>query len=565
MSSGGASVRKVKLIFGESKLVIPVAKGTDQVSSLIQDINKRLQVYLGDPTIRIKELSTADGFILNPNDVINQVISDEWMLSGSDYQKWIKEQLALCSTTWYTLTTSDYVDDARVFISVGKHKHNKIFISFGKWENRAEKVTRLELFDAADLESFGKGGKPLIARETVKDKKSGADRFQEACFVVEKGSVVAVELVSKMTSDFRPQIERVAFTMDPLDRVGETKETAAKVIQSSDRPKPSKPYKLPAKESKGKSLNEIPGVKLVDKGSNAPEPTRKKDAVGSGSSVIQLKQKDEPQADQSWYSENTKSFDQYVYNNITFMNNTEKSVIINKVSAEYQTADGKTWKACNNISLGNKSGMWHYSWGYYDTTNFTFGPKQVVDVAVRTGIEVPFINTDKNRRIHHSLPNPIKIRVTIEDADGGKSSIETEYVNGPMEVDTFESKKKSVGESDEKKFMWFASCDDVDSENRVAAWIAVEQSSQWGPIVQFAHNLSSSQKYLYAHDFKKLAWKASKDNKEEMPIDDASYADEKKGNAVTVTAMIDQKEGYVYALKIALKTPSSTHLEYYPL
>jgi len=565
-------MKRIKVSFGETKLVVPCGKDSDPVSRLIQDINIRLQSHLGDPSVRIKELTTGDGFFINPNDTISEVLSDGWTVCGSDYTTWMNQQMKLCTTKWHTIDRSDFADDTRSYIEIGKHKHNKLYLRFGFWGNRADKTTRLELFDISDLESFGKGGKPLIARETVKNSK-GVDRFSEASFVVEKGVVKGIELAMKMSSDLRPQIERVKFIVDngslePANvKSGDDDESnTAEVVQKAEKEKPKKQYSVPGAKREGKTLDQVMTVinkELVD--DKKKDRDQKKDAVGQGTSVIELKQKETSQADQCWYNDNSKSFTQYMYSNITFLNKTEKKVIITNAKAEYLTATGE-WKACDGISLGTRSGWWHYSWGRYDPKGFTVEASATVDIAVRAEMEVKEINHDKNRWIHHSLPNPLQIKFSIEDADGGKSFIVTQYENDPLVVETFESKKKKVAEEGEsKKLLMFTYADDVPAEVRISAHL-VSDSSQQRPSLIFGYQSGGTNggKTFYIPDeMRRLVWEATKAGKEEYLVKDAGCENEKHKCSVTLTALIDLKEQWAYAFKVEIKSATSSTTEYF--
>ena len=85
-----ANKMKVKVVFGQSRLVVPCGNVTDKVERLIEDINRRFQSHLGDPTARAKELLTADGFLLNAHDLIEDVIDDGSALNALDFPTWLK-------------------------------------------------------------------------------------------------------------------------------------------------------------------------------------------------------------------------------------------------------------------------------------------------------------------------------------------------------------------------------------------------------------------------------------------------------------------------------------------
>ena len=75
------------------------------------------------------------------------------------------------------------------------------------------------------------------------------------------------------------------------------------------------------------------------------------------------------------------------------------------------------------------------------------------------------VKTNISLRAHKSLPSPLSIRITLEDAHGRKSTITAQYVNGPLNLPT----KKSKEDYDKKTYdLWFQ-CDDTDLETRVIA------------------------------------------------------------------------------------------------
>jgi len=98
---------------------------------------------------------------------------------------------------------------------------------------------------------------------------------------------------------------------------------------------------------------------------------------------------------------------------------------------------------------------------------------------------------------------------------------------------------------------------------RVTADFALEKSPQWGDIIQYGHSLNSSSggKYFYKEDLRRLVWAATKENKEEIPIPEASFT--KHNCSVNVTALVDLKESWLYAFKIVLSTPSSSAIDYF--
>jgi hypothetical protein len=259
------SSKKVKVVFGESRLLIPCGDGSDRVERLVEDINKRFQSHLGDPTVRAKELATNDGFLVNPRDRIDHVIDNSAVLVALDYATWLKANVALLDEAHHTLSRPDYAEGnwqpPQRFAQVGKHKHNKLFIKIGSTGGDATDDDRLELFDVESLRTFGGAdGRVLVAHREVKEK--AWDWAVEVHFVVEKGVVVAIELSVRTTSDPRAQIEVVPIVISGNEfKLGEPKET-----QTAFPPKPNKTYTLPAATIEGPCFKDfIPGTYLSTK------------------------------------------------------------------------------------------------------------------------------------------------------------------------------------------------------------------------------------------------------------------------------------------------------------
>jgi hypothetical protein len=58
---------------------------------------------------------------------------------------------------------------------------------------------------------------------------------------------------------------------------------------------------------------------------------------------------------------------------------------------------------------------------------------------VATTILVKGEQLENHRRTHRSLPDPMHVRVTLEEVNGNTTTIEYQYKNGPLELRTLES------------------------------------------------------------------------------------------------------------------------------
>eukprot|EP01090_Pellita_catalonica_P001426 TRINITY_DN11153_c0_g1_i1.p1 TRINITY_DN11153_c0_g1~~TRINITY_DN11153_c0_g1_i1.p1 ORF type:complete len:580 (-),score=108.83 TRINITY_DN11153_c0_g1_i1:55-1689(-) len=525
-------------------------------------MNRRFQTFLGDSTIRVKELTTGGGFLINSNDTIKDVISDGDVLKASDYNEWIQTQVSHLSS-WYKTSRTDFADKKNViYVEVGRHKHNKFYVKMG--ENQG--ISRLELFTVSDLHSFGKGGKPLIAREQTKNKAKGIDRYVEASFIVEKGVVKGVELIIKATSDVRTQIEHFALEENYLldDNLDE-KCRIPKVLQPAD-PQPPKgvTYQIGAAKVTGKSLENFVAKGLGIENDNPYEPAAGVDLSankGEGDFVgIDVEQKDLSQIDRGRYDADTKSFYQYFYSNISLINkDQENKIMIGKVESEWYDEKAKVWKKSDSISLGSKSRAWYYSWERYDADGgWNIPPADVMQLAIRTGIEVKARQFDALRLIHPSLPNPIKLRFTLFDIDKTKSKSIVVVVKDvkKIEVETTATRLKGKAEDFvEKTGYRFFSADDVEAGGRLWGEFYSEESGSWGTVIKFASNVRSKSKYFYADDIRQYLYTALKDSQEKILIEDLSSSEaDAVGRQMTVHALVDLKNKYAYAFEVALIT-----------
>lgn len=81
---------------------------------------------------------------------------------------------------------------------------------------------------------------------------------------------------------------------------------------------------------------------------------------------------------------------------------------------------------------------------------------------------------DRLRRAHHSLPQPLKLKVIFEDDQGDASSIEIDYYNPSHDLPT----KGSVEKYNNKTYDFWAQLDDKETETRHYIAIARIQENE---------------------------------------------------------------------------------------
>ncbi|KAL6050730.1 hypothetical protein QOT17_019615 [Balamuthia mandrillaris] len=539
---------RVKVHYGATRMVVPCQEAASmQVSTFIEEVlNPRLQRHLGDGTARVKELRTADGFYLYPSDCLAHVLESGEVVDALDYQTWLTETESLLERAYHRVGRTDYTlsHEPFLWVEVGLHKHKKLFVKLGK----DKKTERLELFDAEELRTFGKAGRPLIARLEGHNEEEGEDWFMEASFIVnEDGLAQFIEIAVKAASDLRPQIERIEVGSNLAKK-------DVKVIQNVSCGAPGKEYILPEPTIEG------PFFKTGEftPSHEAPrfiELKMEKESVGEGDCPLDIKQKEASCADQTWWRDG--QFSNLIFDHLALFNPSEKEVALVSIKSEYLDKDGQ-WKAPKETRLGQKSGYFSYSMGGYDTAGFNVAPNERLNLVVRTELEVHAPQFDRERRVHHSLPQPLHTRITFEDKDGNKKVIEMEQQNPPLVLQSKEAKLSSL--SDRQTFQAWIEADDLEAEGRVWALVATEET--YGTCVQVS-GYDNFGKYLYKSDFERVLYKARKGKLTEVLLEE-KVADN-KGYSIAVTALVDLEHDYVYSLRFDLSTNTSRVTHHYLL
>lgn len=104
-------------------------------------------------------------------------------------------------------------------------------------------------------------------------------------------------------------------------------------------------------------------------------------------------------------------------------NNSSSVVTLLSFSSEYLR--DSVWVPCNYTSWGRKQSAYYYSCQNRPDDMFDIGPGEVTKMALRAQIKLPmspFLD-QRPRRIHSSLPAPLKIRFSWTDSDKRSSSI----------------------------------------------------------------------------------------------------------------------------------------------
>jgi len=347
----------------------------------------------------------------------------------------------MCNKPWLTVLSADFEEDDYKWARCGYHELNKVYVMFGTNYpgTEKEKVIGLEIFEVDSLQNFGKEGKVLIG-----SREGAAGKWRtEAYFIVEKGVATQIELSVQAVSDPKPNIQRIAITLGRKVESGQIT-----VVQDNSAVYNPSDYTVPTPVSKGPTITLQPQTKL-----QIPE------VKCTGETPLEITVKVLPEPDQS--SEKNGKFDNEIYLFLHLFNKGNTQLVINKVTGEYCAKDG-TWTSLKTL-IGSRSGFYNYSWNRDDPINFKMGALDQVDRAFRLTIPVESPQNDKQRRVHKSLPQPLKVRLTFDDAAAGKYVAEIEVANEQLELVTKESRLKIA----KLPLVFYTHCDDDTMDCRI--------------------------------------------------------------------------------------------------
>jgi hypothetical protein len=204
-------------------------------------------------------------------------------------------------------------------------------------------------------------------------------------------------------------------------------------------------------------------------------------------------------------------------------------------------------------SIGRRQGAWNW-YMQHDDNSMSIEPKQHMPIAFGGCIKVDAkAQREKARRLHRNLPDPLTLRLTLLDMNGGSISIQYSYKNEPLSVKTLEKAKASTDRKNKPMFA-FLGCDDTEIEDRavVEGWFDPKDRN-W--TVQ--PNFGSTYFTMTDFNWKKYAYEAAKAGKEEYELENMDLSSE-FGWSLKAWALVDLKHKRTYAVKFALKTNSGT-------
>ncbi|CAF1491931.1 unnamed protein product, partial [Didymodactylos carnosus] len=237
---------------------------------------------------------------------------------------------------------------------------------------------------------------------------------------------------------------------------------------------------------------------------------------------------------------------------ITFSNTNAKPVSITEVRGEYEDHD-HSWKLCKDVKIGPTTNDDEYKWN--GDTIVNLGANKLIGFAVRLDIEVngePGIDNIRRARAHKSLPQPLKLKIIVEDTDNKECSLIVEQQNTLLELPTKESAISDWTDKDDgeglREIIAFVYADDCETDQRTFVSMYIDNDGNTN--IRCGQSVSSGTTwYLNNERVESLQSEAREKNVNEISIE------EQNGN---VLALFDPENEYrMYAIRIEITTATS--------
>jgi len=363
------------------------------------------------------------------------------------------------------------------------------------------------------------------------------------------GIVSHVELSVKTSTDFRAFIKKLAIkiTADGIEAVGEPVQ-----VQSGDINLEEHKFVLPAKTTQGKTFADIDEKSAQELEEKKATEKKSSENKSEGSLQLSLVQKTDAEITQSDAREG--KFFNNISTSFEMLNRGDTKLVITKMKAEYKR--GNDWVDCDTCVRGTRQRAWVYNWDRSDSS-LTVNPKSPEMIALCGGISVTAKQVNTYRRLHQSLPDPLIIRFTFIEVNGGSINICVTAHNPPLVLPTKTSvlaKRSSWSSSNEVRVdIGFLQCDDFETQNRIYAEFSRVDGGSYGRVFYYTSNCGASSASIYEHALKKLAYTAASEGKTEVIIEQISRPEE-AGQSATTYLLVDQKLRLGYAFRTVLVT-----------
>ncbi|CAF3311485.1 unnamed protein product [Rotaria socialis] len=297
------------------------------------------------------------------------------------------------------------------------------------------------------------------------------------------------------------------------------------------------------------NIHEGPEIKIVN-----IDQTQINKHTCEGDSVVRLlltgKGKDRNiQANQDSFRHDGEFLNYFFIPKLVFHNKSKQPISIIELSGEYEDSHGN-WCECHDIKLSPALSENDENYNWLPNTTLNLEPLKLTTFAVRVDVKVkgtPGSSNKHRMRAHKSLPQPFKIRLTLQDTEGKTASLIVEQANEQFVLPTKEIAMKTFDFEDIVAFVY---ADDCDGDERY--WVVIYYEDKSKLRFSFGYGLNGYEtKYLDTWLIKDFCNQAKKTAATEIVLDEWNH------DWRTITALFDKETFILFGFRIELKTDTS--------
>ncbi|CAM4900897.1 unnamed protein product [Rotaria socialis] len=297
------------------------------------------------------------------------------------------------------------------------------------------------------------------------------------------------------------------------------------------------------------NIHEGPEIKIVN-----IDQTQINKHTCEGDSVVRLlltgKGKDRNiQANQDSFRHDGEFLNYFFIPKLVFHNKSKQPISIIELSGEYEDSHGN-WCECHDIKLSPALSENDENYNWLPNTTLNLEPLKLTTFAVRVDVKVkgtPGSSNKHRMRAHKSLPQPFKIRLTLQDTEGKTASLIVEQANEQFVLPTKEIAMKTFDFEDVVAFVY---ADDCDGDERY--WVVIYYEDKSKLRFSFGYGLNGYEtKYLDTWLIKDFCNQAKKTAATEIVLDEWNH------DWRTITALFDKETFILFGFRIELKTDTS--------
>ncbi|CAF5052930.1 unnamed protein product, partial [Rotaria sp. Silwood1] len=254
------------------------------------------------------------------------------------------------------------------------------------------------------------------------------------------------------------------------------------------------------------------------------------------------------QCNQDIYAKNGRFMNSFTFPRFIFHNTSSESIGILQLSAEYEDISNK-WISCQLITN-------------QDQQLINIDPNKLILCLITIQIQLngsPGIDNQHRCRAHHLLPQPLKLKINIEDTQMKHASLILEQINQPLNLPTLEKLIDKLNLS-QKNILGFISADDCSIEIRYFVLIYYSNDKKSCIIFSFGCDFSSLRSPSWDKKYIKTLEKLAKQEKKSELIVHENVFDP----FFYCQALFDH-HFRLQAIRVTIKTNTSTTIQIIPL